>query len=596
MNEQQLRGLIEDVRAGRRTRREFIHQMIALGLTAPLASAMLLQSGVAMAATPFDYKPTKRGGGGTVKVLWWEAPTLLNPHFAVGTKDQDASRIFYEPLANWDAEGNLVPVLATEIPTINNGGLSEDGMSVVWKLKKGVTWHDGKPFSADDCVFTWEYVRDPATTTYDIATYQVVTVTKLDDYSIKLAFQKPTPYWADAFVGVRGMIMPKHVFEPYKGAKSRQAPANLAPVGTGPYMFVQFRPGDLVRGKINMNYHEENHPYFDAIEMKGGGDAVSAARAVMQTGEFDYAWDLQVEERIIKQLEKAGKGRLVLNDGGDIEHIQLNQTDPWKTVDGQRSSIKTKHPFLTDPAVKNALNVLVNREAVHQYIYGPAGLATANFLNNPPRYDSKNTSFEFNIPKAIKLLEDAGWKPGPDGVRQKNGVKLHMTYATSVNAPRQQTQQIVKQACEKAGFSVELKATLASVFFSSDVANPNTYVKFYNDIQMYTTTMTQPDPEQFMIQFVSSEIAQKENNWAGRNITRWRNADYDALYKAAQTELDTVKRAALFIKMNDLVIKDVVVIPVVYRPSVSAAVNSLVTRTNGWDSEIAYLKDWYRET
>ncbi len=596
MNEPQLRGLIEDVRAGRRTRRAFSHQMIALGLTAPLASAMLLQSGVAMAAAPFQYKPTKRGGGGTVKVLWWEAPTLLNPHFAVGTKDQDASRIFYEPLANWDAEGNLVPVLATEIPTINNGGLSEDGMSVVWKLKKGATWHDGKPFSADDCLFTWEYVRDPATTTYDIATYQAVAVTKLDDYSIKLAFQKPTPYWADAFVGVRGMILPKHVFEPYKGAKSRQAPANLAPVGTGPYEFVEFRPGDLVRGKINMNYHEENHPYFDAIEMKGGGDAVSAARAVMQTGEFDYAWDLQVEERIIKQLEKAGKGRLVLNDGGDIEHIQLNQTDPWKTVDGQRSSIKTKHPFLTDPAVKNALNLLVNREAVHQYIYGPAGLATANFLNNPPRYDSKNTSFEFNVAKATKLLEDAGWKVGSGGVREKNGVKLHMTYATSVNAPRQQTQQIVKQACEKAGFSVELKATLASVFFSSDVANPNTYVKFYNDIQMYTTTMTQPDPEQFMIQFVSWEIAQKENNWAGRNITRWRNADYDALYKAAQTELDTVKRAALFIKMNDLVIKDVVVIPVVYRPSVSAAINSLATRTNGWDSELAYLKDWYRQT
>ncbi|MGH7072093.1 MAG: ABC transporter substrate-binding protein, partial [Acetobacteraceae bacterium] len=317
MNEQKLRGLIEDVRAGRRTRREFINQMIALGLTAPLASAMLLQSGVAMAATPFQYKPTKRGGGGTVKVLWWEAPTLLNPHFAVGTKDQDASRIFYEPLANWDAEGNLVPVLATEIPTIKNGGLSEDGKSVVWKLKKGASWHDGKPFNADDCVFTWEYVRDPATTTYDIATYQAVNVTKLDDYTIKLAFQKPTPYWADAFVGVRGMILPKHVFEPYQGAKSRQAPANLAPVGTGPYEFVEFRPGDLVRGKIYMNYHEANHPYFDAIEMKGGGDAVSAARAVMQTGEFDYAWDLQVEERIIKQLEKAGKGRLVLNDGGD---------------------------------------------------------------------------------------------------------------------------------------------------------------------------------------------------------------------------------------------------------------------------------------
>ncbi len=596
MNEQQLRNLIEDVRAGKRTRREFINRMVALGLTAPLASAMLLQSGVAMAASPYEYKPTRRGGGGPVRVLWWEAPTLLNPHFAVGTKDQDASRIFYEPLANWDADGNLVPVLAAEIPTINNGGLSEDGKSVTWKLKKGVTWHDGKPFTADDCVFTWEYASDPATATYDIATYQEVKVSKLDDYTIKLAFAKPTPYWADAFVGVRGMIIPQHLFAQYKGGNSRQAPANLAPVGTGPYMYVQFRPGDLVRARINPNYHEENHPYFDSIEMKGGGDAVSAARAVMQTAEYDYAWNLQVENRILQLLQKAGKGQLKFLYGGDIEHIQLNNTDPWKTVDGQRSSIKTTHPFLTDPAVRQALNVLVNRQAIHQYIYGPAGLATANFVNNPQRYISKDTSFEFNIAAAIKLLEGAGWKPGPDGVREKNGVKLHMTYATSVNAPRQQTQEIVKQACQKAGISVDLKAILASVFFSSDVANPDTYTKFYNDTQMYTTTMTQPDPQLFLAQFVSWEIAQKENKWAGLNITRWRNAEYDALYKAAESELDTVKRAALFIRMNDLVIKNIVVIPVVYRPDVAAAINGLKTRLSGWDSQLAYLKDWYRET
>lgn len=595
MNEQQLRGMIEDVRTGKRTRREFINRMIALGLTAPLASAMLLQSGIAVAAAPYEYKPTKRGGGGPLRVLWWQAPTLLNPHFAVGTKDQDASRIFYEPLANWDADGNLVPILATEIPSITNGGLSEDGKSVTWKLKKGVTWHDGKPFTADDCVFNWQYASDPATATYTIATYQAVTVTKLDDYTIKLAFQKPTPYWADAFVGVRGMIIPKHLFEQYKGASSRQAPANLAPVGTGPYMYVEFRPGDLVRAKINPNYHEENHPYFDTLEMKGGGDAVSAARAVMQTGEYDYAWNLQVENRILKLLEKAGKGDLKFLYGGDIEHIQLNNTDPWKEVDGERSSVTTTHPFLTDPTVRQALNVLVNREAVHDYIYGPAGLATANFLNNPKRYVSKDTSFAFDIPKAIKLLDDAGWKPGSDGVRAKNGVKLHMTYATSVNAPRQQTQQIVKQACEKAGFSVELKAVLASVFFSSDVANPDTYTKFYNDIQMYTTTMTQPDPALFMIQFVSWEVAQKKNKWQGRNITRWRNAEYDALYKAAESELDTVKRAELFIKMNDLLIKNVVVIPVVYRPAVAAGAKNLATRLAGWDSQMAYVKDWYRQ-
>jgi peptide/nickel transport system substrate-binding protein len=163
MNEQNLRGLIEDVRHGRLSRRAFIQAMSAVGVTAPMASQILAYSGVAVAAEQFVYKPTKRGAGGALKVLWWQAPTLLNPHFAVGGKDQAASRIFYEPLAGWDADGNLRPVLAADVPALNNGGLGEDGKSVTWKLKQGVRWHDGKPFTADDCVFTWEYAKDPAT-------------------------------------------------------------------------------------------------------------------------------------------------------------------------------------------------------------------------------------------------------------------------------------------------------------------------------------------------------------------------------------------------------------------------------------------------
>jgi peptide/nickel transport system substrate-binding protein len=153
MNEHDLRSLIEQVRGGRLSRRRFIELMVGVGLTAPLATQMLAYSGVAHAQPPAPYKPTKRGGGGTLKLLWWQGPTLLNPHFATGTKDQDGSRIFYEPLATWDADGNLVPVLAAEIPSLQNGGLARDGKSVVWKLKRNVTWHDGKPFTADDLVF-----------------------------------------------------------------------------------------------------------------------------------------------------------------------------------------------------------------------------------------------------------------------------------------------------------------------------------------------------------------------------------------------------------------------------------------------------------
>ena len=335
---------------------------------------------------------------------------------------------------------------------------------------------------------------------------------------------------------------------------------------------MSFNPGDLVRGKLNPNYHMPNRPYFDTIEMKGGGDAVSAARAVLQTGEYDFAWNLQVEDEILKRLEAGGKGAVVITQGGSIEYIQLNNTDPWTTVDGERSSIKTKHPFLSDPAVRNALNLLVDRASVHKYIYGRTGVDTANFVNAPEKFASKNTSYEFNVDKAIKLLDDGGWKPGADGVREKNGVKLHAVYQTSINAPRQKTQEIVKQACQKAGISIEIKSVMASVFFSSDVANPDTYTQFYCDIQMYTTTMTEPDPGGVACaQFLSSEVASKANKWQGFNVTRWRNADYDRLYRrGATSELDPVKRAALFIAMNDMVIKDVVVIPVVTRPTVSA--------------------------
>jgi peptide/nickel transport system substrate-binding protein len=595
IDERQLRRRIARVRTGKLSRRRFLREMAGLGLGAPFVAAMLAQSGVAMAAPDFEYAPKKAGGGGTLKLLWWQGPTLLNPHFAVGTKDQDGSRIFYEPLAVWDPDGGLVPVLAAEIPSFEAGTLDKNVSWVVWKLKKGVKWHDGQPFTADDCVFNWQYASDQATAATTIGNYKDVHVSKIDDHTIRIDFQKPTPFWPDAFVGVRGMILPKHLFEQFKGANSREAPANLAPVGTGPYMFVEFKPSDLVRGKRNPNYHMPNRPYFDAVEMKGGGDAVSAARAVLQTGEYDFAWNMQVEDELLKHLEEGGKGRVSIFASGNVEHIQLNNTDPRKEIDGERSSIKTTHPFLTDPAVRQALNLLVDRLSVEKFIYGRTGVATANFVNNPQRFVSKNTAYLFDVAKAVETLDKAGWKPGADGIREKDGIKLKIVYQTSINAPRQKTQAIVKEACQKAGIDVEIKAVPASVYFSSDVGNPDTNAKFGTDIQMFTTTMTQPDPGVFMRQFLTSEIASKENKWQGRNITRWRNADYDALYQAAEHETDLVKRATMFVKMNDLVIKDVAVIPVVYRPNVAAVSNKLHVLLSGWDSYIWNFQDWYAD-
>jgi peptide/nickel transport system substrate-binding protein len=598
MNERELRKLIAAVGAGRLSRRAFVYRMVGLGLTAPFASRLLTHAGMAQPVTRVDYKPTKAGGGGALKLLFWQAPTLLNPHFAVGTKDQEGSRIFYEPLAAWDPDGNLVPVLAAEIPEIENGGVAPDGMSVIWKLKGDVAWHDGRPFTADDVVFNWEYATDPATAATTIGSYQNVTVEKIDALTVRVRFTKPTPFWADAFVGQFGMIIPKHLFEPYKGANSRAAPADLKPVGTGPYRFVDFKPGDLVKGERNPSYHLPNRPYFDTIEMKGGGDAVSAARAVIQTGEYDYAWNMQVEDEILVKLENAGnaRGRVEIVPGGSIEHIELNNTDPWTEVDGERSSAKTKHPLFSDRAVRQALALLIDRASVEAHIYGRTGLATGNFINNPQRFFSKNTRWEFNIDKANQVLDEAGWQRGPDGIRAKDGKKLRLVFQTSINAPRQKTQAIVKQACQKAGIDMELKSVTASVYFSSDAANPDTYSKFYADMQMFTTNLTAPDPGFFMRQFLSSEVASKDNKWQGRNITRWQNDDYDKAFHAAEGELDPVKRAALFIAMNEMVVGNPVVIPVVYRPGVSAMSRQLRATLSGWDNVLWDLRNWYRET
>ncbi len=595
MNERQLRRRVEEVRSGKRSRRALLRDLMLAGLSMPFAAQMLAQSGVAMAADDFTYAPTKAGGGGTLKLLWWQGPTLLNPHFAVGIKDQDGSRVFYEPLAGWDPDGNLLPILAAEIPSAEAGTLDKNLMWVVWKLKPGVKWHDGQPFTADDCVFNWQYATDPATAATTIGTYKDITVAKIDDHTIKIDFAKPTPFWADAFVSVRGLVIPKHLFEPYKGANSREAPANLSPIGTGPYQFVDFKPGDLIRGKINPDYHLPNRPYFDAVEMKGGGDAVSAARAVLQTGEYDFAWNMQVEDELLKRLEGSGKGHVTIFASGSVEHIELNNSDPWTEIDGERSNPKTTHPFLTDTAVRQALNLLVDRLSVEKFIYGRTGKATANYINNPQQFVSKDTSYAFDIGKAAALLESAGWKPGPDGIREKNGVRLKIVYQTSINAPRQKNQEIVKQACGKAGIDVEIKAVPASVFFSSDVGNPDTAGKFYADIQMVTTQMSQPDPREFMRRFLSSEMTSKANKWQGRNVTRWRNDEFDALYAASDHETDPVKRAALFIQMNDLVIKHVVTIPVVYRPGVAAVSNRLHVRLSGWDSYLGTFHDWYAD-
>ncbi len=171
--------------------------------------------------------------GDTLRLFYWQAPTIVNPHLSPGTKDLSASRIVYEPLASFDARGALVPFLAAEIPSLENGGVAADGKSVTWRLKQGVKWADGTPFTADDVLFTYRYIINPEVGATSASSYdQVKSVQVIDDHTVRVEFHDVNPAWAQPFVGVKGMIIPEHIFAPFNGSNAADAPANVIAVGT----------------------------------------------------------------------------------------------------------------------------------------------------------------------------------------------------------------------------------------------------------------------------------------------------------------------------------------------------------------------------
>ncbi|MGA7671702.1 MAG: peptide ABC transporter substrate-binding protein [Nitrolancea sp.] len=638
MDREPFNHLYEQAVSGALTRRQVLKRAALLGLSAPTIAALLAACGSSNKSTPTTASASTstsssggettpsattaatstsaaspaassaatatdtasagagRGKGGTLNLLWWQAPTILNGHLAQGTKDFDASRVVSEPLADFDKDGNLVLVLAAEIPSLDNGGVAQDGKSVTWKLKSGVKWSDGEDFTADDVKFTYDYVSNKDTAATSAASYAAISsVDVVDPMTVKVNFTDPTPGWNASFCGSYGYILPQHILKDSVGTAARDAPFNLKPIGTGPYKVDEFVSGDHVQYSINDNFREADKPFFKQVYLKGGGDATSAARAAIQTGEVDYSWNLQVEWGVLQSLESdSNPGQVVISPGASAEQILINMTDPSKEVDGEKSHLGTPHPFQADLAVRQAYSLAIQRDVIAQQLYGDTGTVTSNVLVAPTAFVSQNTSWKYDVDGANKLLDDAGWTKNGN-VREKDGVQMNITYSTSVNSLRQKEQEIVKQGLSQIGVNVTIKSVDASVFFASDAGNVDTYAHFYVDIEMFTNGPSAPYPLDYMVGWYGdpSNIAQKSNSWSGNNVERWQNADFDKAYKAAQTELDPTKQADLFIQMNDLVVNNVVRIPEIQRNGVSGANRKLQNLSlSPWTSDLWNLMNW----
>jgi len=558
----------------------------------------LLLIATAITATGQAIAEGERGRDGQVNILYWQAPSILNPYLSGGTKDTQSASLILEPLARYDENGELTPWLAESIPTVENGGFAEDLTSITWTLKEGLVWSDGTPVTSEDAVFTAEYCMNPDGGCAQLKNFGgVSSVEAVDDRTIKVIFEAPTPFPYGPLVGVQSPLIQKAQFLDCIGPKAPECTEqNFAPVGTGPFVVEDFRPNDVITLVANENYREEGKPAFAKVNFKGGGDAAAAGRAVLETGEFDYAWNLQLAPDVLANMEEGGKGEAIAAFGSLLERIMLNQTNPDPALGDDERSVVRPHPSLGDPAVYKALSLAIDRPLLVEIGYGKAGKVSCNLVPAPEAYASDSfTCDKQDIDAANKLLDDAGWARGGDGVRAKDGVRLSYLYQTSTNAVRQDFQALIKQWWSEIGVEAELRNVSGSVFFGGDPGSPDTFQKFYADVEMYANNFDGTDPQSYLGQYTCDKAPTPDSQWQGENISRFCNEDFDTLYKTLERTADITERQRISKELNDMIVSNGALLPLVHRGRVSAKSNTLGgVVLNVWDSELWNAADWYR--
>jgi len=546
------------------------------------------------------------GSGGKAMLFFWQAPTTLNVYLSGADKELIAASIVLEPLAEYDENGSLIPALAMGIPTRDNGGIADDLTAITWQLRPDVLWSDGTRFTAADVVFTWQYCVAPGGGCAMATAFDGVTaVEAVDDLTVRVTFEQPKAFPYNPFVSAASPVLQRAQFADCLGERAVQcSAANFRPVGTGPYRVVEFRTNDTVQFELNPHYRgiDRGLPFFGEIVIKGGGSAAASARSVLQLGEADYAWNLQVDPLILEAMAERGRGSIVSSFGANVEFLFLNQTNPDRALGALRSEYANgtnPHPFLTDPVVGRALSLAIDRKALVDIGYGDfAGHPSCNVWPIPPQASPNNDEcLTQNLELARALLDEAGIVDSDgDGVRERQGVPLSILYQTSTNRVRQTTQELIKEWWAAIGVATELKNVNGSVFFGEDPSSPDTNGKFYADIEMFTIGSISPDPETYLGRYQSRLIPSRANGFSSQNTPRFHSPEYDALYAELLHTADPARRNEIVIRLNDMLVQRYAIIPLIDRGNVSAhAADIEGVGFSAWGSELWNIEMWKRK-
>ena len=280
----------------------------------------------------------------------------------------------------------------------------------------------------------------------------------------------------------------------------------------------------------------------------------------MESGEADYAWNLQIDPETLAELEATGKGKVVSAFSSLVERIVLNQTNPDPALGEDRSEYldgTNPHPFLAFAPIPQAMSMAIDRSLISERLYGFAGEPTCNLIVGPPSYVStaNDGCLAQDIEGAKRLLDDNGvLDTDADGIREYNGVPLRLTFQTSTNDIRQETQALVQRlVVGQIGIETEVIHHDAAAYFGGDpVADKDgVYSRFFADVQMYASG-PDIDPQQYLVGLTCEEIPDRDNNWGGGNVTRACNPEFDELVEELAHTPIGPDRVALVRRMNDI--------------------------------------------
>ncbi len=505
---------------------------------------------VGLIAQPAVSQQPRRGG--SVTMALYQEPELLNRLIATQTAASEVAIFTIEGLLAVAPDGSYIPQLASEVPDRKNGGVSPDGKTITYRLRSGVQWSDGRPLTCDDVKFTWQAIVTPKSGVNTTSGYDEIQA--VDCPNPQTVIVRYKQFYAP-FLSRFGAVLPRHATgDPVNMTKWAY---NRKPVGTGPFMVSEWVSGDHITLVRNPNYRVKDQPYLDRIIVRIVPSR-EVGKQLIKTGDVDIVWDLI--ESDVPELKGASGVKISSAPGPGAERLVLNFADP--TLDGPPADVVKQHPhpILGDPRVREAIELGINkREVTSKLLYGLATVGTNELHIGWARCVTPVSTY--NPPRARALLQEAGWAPGPDGIRvaknaryAKDGTRLRLKLQTTTgNKLREQAEQLIIEYMRGIGLEFYIENVPSPVLFGS--WGSGAFRKHgHFDVLMYTTNPDVDPQSQVEGYFASWSMPTAQTNGAGFNYARYASprAD-DGIKKAASSPDLDARRAAYCDAMRQIV-------------------------------------------